>query len=338
MKFSFCSLFPVVAAVALLSDGASAALNAKIKAKGKKYFGNIVDLNTVNDPQITNILKSEFGAVTAEYSWKWRNIEPARGFYRWNESDVMANWATSNGKMIRGHTFVWHQNLPGWVERITDPNVLRQVIKDHIWSVAGRYKGKVYAWDVVNELFEEDGNFRNSIFYRLLGEEFIDIAFKATRGADPTAKLYINEYNLDYAGPKINALIALVKRLQSRGVPIDGIGTQSHLALGLPTSTYQAQLTRLANVAPNIEVAITELDIRIPNPVTPEKLQQQKREYEGVTKACLSLSKCVGISLWGVTDRNSWVPSTIPGFDAPNAWDRSFVKKPAYDGMDGALN
>lgn len=152
----------------------------------------------------------------------------------------------------------------------------------------------------MNEVFEDSGSFRQSVFYRLLGESFIDIAFKAARTADPGAKLYINDYNLDGPGAKIDALLALIGRLQSRGVPIDGVGTQAHLILG-QVGGVQTQLQRLAGTG--LDVAITELDIRIPKDVTSAKLQQQQTDYNTVTRACLSVPKCVGITVWGVSDK-----------------------------------
>lgn len=326
---------PVFVTALIAVTSVSAALDAKIKAKGKKYYGNIIDGNTINTAQVTNILNSEFGAVTAENSWKWDATEPNRGQFNWGNADAVANWATSRGKLIRGHTLVWHSQLPGWVNNINDRNTLTQVITNHINQVAGRYKGKVYAWDVVNEVLEDNGNFRNSVFYRVLGEEFVDLAFRTARAADPAAKLYINDYNLDYAGPKINATLALVERMRGRGTPIDGIGTQAHLIVG-NLAPFDEQLRRLG--ATGLDVAITELDIRILKPVDSSKLAQQARDYELVTKSCLNLPQCVGITLWGVSDRNSWVDGTFPNYDAPLLWDDNFNKKSAYTSSDNALN
>lgn len=327
--------FKIITALIALSTSVNAALDAKIKAKGKKYYGNILDSNTINTGQVTNILNTEFGAITAENSWKWDSIQPSRGQFRWGNADAVANWATSRGKLIRGHTLVWHSQLPGWVNSINDRNTLTQVITTHINQLAGRYKGKVYAWDVVNEVLEDNGTFRNSVFYRVLGEEFIDLAFRTARAADPAAKLYINDYNLDYAGPKINATLALVERLRARGTPIDGIGTQAHLIVG-NLAPFNEQLKRLGSTG--LDVAITELDIRIQRPVDASKLAAQVRDYELVTRSCLDLPQCVGITIWGVSDRNSWVDSTFPSFDAPLLWDDNYNRKSAYGGVDGALN
>ncbi|KAJ3504895.1 hypothetical protein NMY22_g17769 [Coprinellus aureogranulatus] len=324
----------VLSAVLAVSS-VQAALDAKLKAKGRAYYGNIIDTNTINTAQVTNILNTEFGAVTPENAMKWDATEPSRGQFRFTNADAVANWATSRGKLLRGHTLVWHSQLPGWVSSINDKNTLTQVIQNHINQVAGRYKGKVYAWDVVNEVLEDNGQFRNSVFYRVLGEEFIDIAFRTARTADPTAKLYINDYNLDYAGPKINATLALVERLRARGTPIDGIGSQSHLIVG-NLGGFEEQLVRLGETG--LDVAITELDIRIAKPVDSSKLAQQQKDYETVTRACLNVPKCVGITIWGVSDRNSWVDSTFPSYDAPLLWDDNYNRKSAYNGADVALN
>ncbi|KAF6746874.1 glycosyl hydrolase family 10 protein [Ephemerocybe angulata] len=324
-----------VLAAVLSASSVHGALDAKIKAKGKKYYGNIIDSNTINTAQVTNILNTEFGAVTPENAMKWDATEPNRGQFNFGNADSVANWASSRGKLLRGHTLVWHSQLPGWVSNINDKNTLTQVITNHINTVAGRFKGKVYAWDVVNEILEDNGNFRNSVFYRVLGEDFVDLAFRTARAADPNAKLYLNDYNLDYNGPKINNTVALINRLKARGTPIDGVGTQAHLIVG-NLAPFDETLKLLASTG--LDVAITELDIRIAKPVDAAKLAQQQMDYATVTTSCLTTPQCVGITIWGVSDRNSWVDGTFPNYDAPLLWDDNFNKKSAYTGTDNALN
>ncbi|RPA80870.1 glycosyl hydrolase family 10 protein [Ascobolus immersus RN42] len=332
MKFSSTLLFMLTPAMVM------GLLDQKMKAKGKRYFGTALDawhLSGSDQSNIKMIAGADFGAITHENSLKWDAVQPQQGNYQFGNADAVVNWATSNNRLLRGHTLVWHSQLPQWVHNINSASQLTQVIQNHINTVMGRYRGRIYAWDVVNEVFEENGTFRNSVFYRLLGENFIDIAFRAARNADPNAKLYINDYNLDGPGPKIDAMIALIGRLRSRGVPIDGVGTQAHLILG-QVGGVQSQLQRLAGTG--LDVAITELDIRIQTPVTAQKLDQQYSDYQTVTRACLNVPRCVGISVWGISDKHSWVDSTFPSYDAPLLWDDWFNRKNAYWGVDNALN
>ncbi|KAI5809782.1 glycosyl hydrolase family 10 protein [Peziza echinospora] len=311
-------------------------LDAKMKAKGKLYYGSCADPGTFNNNNVASILKSDFGCVTPENSMKWDSTEGSQNNFGFGNADQLANFATSNNLLIRGHTLVWHSQLPGWVNNVNDKAALTAVINKHVSTVAGRFKGKIYAWDVVNEIFEENGSFRNSVFYRVLGEEFVDIAFKAAKAADPAAKLYINDYNLDGPGAKIDAVLAIVQRLIDRGTPIDGIGTQAHLILG-QVGGVAAQLARLGSLG--LDCAITELDIRIPVPASDAtKLAQQKEDYKTVTQACLDVPKCVGITVWGISDSASWVDSTFPSYSAPLLYNGSYQKKPAYDGVDAALS
>lgn len=152
----------------------------------------------------------------------------------------------------------------------------------------------------MNEAFNEDGTFRDSVFYKVLGESYIELAFREAHKADPKAKLYINDYGLDRPGPKIDAMLALASKLKRRGVPIHGIGTQTHLILGMADGV-ETQLRRMADTG--LDVAITELDIRIPKKVTKEKLVEQEDDYRTVFDACLAVHNCVGITIWGVVDK-----------------------------------
>jgi len=312
-------------------------LDAKIKAKGKLYFGTAVDQNTLSVSQIDSIVKAEFGVVTPENSMKWDSTESTQGSFTLTGADYLVNYATTNGKKVRGHTLVWHSQLPGWVSNINSAATLTSVIQNHVTTIMTRYKGKILHWDVVNEVFEDSGVMRNSVFYRLLGEQFLDIAFKAARAADPAAKLCLNDYNLDYASDKLTNFVALVNRLIARGVPIDCVGTQAHLIVGngaIPySSTYISQLA-----GTGLDVAITELDIRMTLPSDATKVAQQSTDYTNVVKACLGNTKCVGITVWGVDDGHSWVPSTFSGQGDALLWNSSYQKKAAYTAVSNALN
>ncbi|KAF8648175.1 hypothetical protein AX16_006371 [Volvariella volvacea WC 439] len=294
-------------------------LDAKFKAHGKKFWGAVTDPNTLN---LSNaVLRSTFGAVTPGNSMKWDAIEPSRGQFNYGNADTLVNWATSNGKLICGYALVWHSQLPSWVSNIGDSATLTSVIQNHISNVAGRYKGKLYSWVVVNEILNEDGSLRSSVFSRVLGESFITVAFEAARSADPTAKLYINDYNLDSNNAKVRGLVALVNRINSDYTLIDGIGTETQLGAG-GGSGVQAALTTLA-ASSVTEIAITELEIA----------GCATSDYLAVLNACLNTPKCVSITSF-ITESNSWRPPT----NGSCLFDANFQPKPLLNAILAALS
>jgi endo-1,4-beta-xylanase len=235
MKPSYLLLAPLLVAAAPLEAERrdTESLDQLYKGLGKIYFGTIAEQGKLETGENANIIKSRFGQVTPEYSMKWQETEPTRNQFNFAVPNYLVDWAVSNGKSIRGHALVWHEALPEWVSKITDRAELTSVIENHIAHVVGQWKGKIRAWDVVNEIFSDDGGFRDSVFYRVLGEDFVGIAFRAARKADPDAKLYINDYNLDNANwSKLTSLVRNVDKWKDQGIPIDGIGSQTHLAAG----------------------------------------------------------------------------------------------------------
>ncbi|KAJ3514912.1 hypothetical protein NLJ89_g2094 [Agrocybe chaxingu] len=310
----------------------SAGLAVVAKAAGKLYFGSATDNPELSDAPYVAILSDtkEFNQITPGNSMKWDATEPSRGTFRFANGDAIVDLAKNNGQLLRGHTCVWHSQLPSWVTNGGFNNAtLQSIIQTHCSTVVDHYKGQI--WDVVNEPFNEDGTWRTSVFYNTIGPEYVAVALRAARAADPNAKLYVNDYNIDGTGAKSTAMVNLVKSLQAQGAPIDGVGIQGHLIVGQVPTTIQANIEQFA--ALGVEVAITELDIRMTLPVTDALLQQQKRDYQTVIAACNAVPKCVGVTIWDYTDKYSWVPSVFNGQGAALPWDANFNKKPAYDGI-----
>jgi endo-1,4-beta-xylanase len=310
-------LLPPNAAEAATTLGAAA-------AQSGRYFGAAVAAGKLSDTQYTTILDREFNSVTAENEMKWTSTEPARNNFTFGPADQIANRARSRGQQLRGHTLVWHSQLPTWVSNIDDANTLRSVMNNHINVLMGRYRGQISAWDVVNEAFADgsSGQLRSSVFRNVLGTGFIEEAFRTARAADPAAKLCYNDYNIeDWNAAKTQGVYNLVRDFKARGVPIDCVGLQAHFGSGGPPSTFQ---TTLANfTALGVDVQITELDIAGAPPTA----------YANAVQACLNVSRCTGITVWGIRDSDSWRSS-----ENPLLFDRSGNKKPAYDSVLARLN
>ncbi|MFE8011375.1 endo-1,4-beta-xylanase [Streptomyces antibioticus] len=279
---------------------------------------------------------AQFGSLTPGNAMKWGSVEPSRGTFDWAEADRIVAFAEAHGQQVRGHTLVWHSQNPGWLTGGSwTPAELRTLLRDHIGTEAGRYKGRIAAWDVVNEPFNEDGTYRSTLWYDGLGADYIADALTWARAADPAAELYINDYNVEGVNAKSTALYNLVRSLKERGVPIDGVGLQAHLILGQVPATLQQNIQRFADLG--VDVAITELDIRMTLPSDSAKLAQQKADYKAVTAACAAVTRCVNLTVWGFTDSDSWVESTFPGQGAATPYDANYAPKPAYYGISEAL-
>ncbi|MEE1927422.1 endo-1,4-beta-xylanase [Streptomyces sp. TRM 70351] len=305
-------------------------------AKGIHIGNALAGSKLTNNARYREIAATEFNSVTAENAMKWGVLEPNRGSYNWGEADQLVDFAEANGQQVRGHTLIWHSQNPGWLDNGDfSAAEMRQLMRNHIETTVGRYEGRIAVWDVVNEMFNDDGSFRRTIWYDALGPDYIAEALTLAHEADPTAKLYLNDYSVEAVNAKSTAMYNLARDLKARGVPLHGIGLQSHLILGQVPSTMQANIQRFADLG--LDVDITELDVRIQMPASADELRRQADDYRAVFDACLAVSRCQGVTVWGVGDNDSWVPDVFEGYGAPLMYDGNYQAKPAYDAVAEAL-
>ncbi|WP_345763509.1 endo-1,4-beta-xylanase [Diaminobutyricibacter sp. McL0608] len=291
-----------------------------------------------SNPAYTAILNSQFSSVTPENVMKWDAVEPTQGTYNWAPADALVASAKANGQLVRGHTLVWHSQLPAWLTQEASSlsaDQLRALLKKHITDEVTHFKGKIWQWDVVNEAFNDDGTLRDTIWLQKLGSGYIADAFRWAHAADPKAKLFYNDYNIEYTGPKSNAVYALVSQLKSQGVPIDGVGFQTHLDTQYGLPDLENNLQRFAKLGLN--VAETEVDVRTTLPVTSLEQNAQVAGYTSTLQACLAVKQCISYTVWGFGDAYSWVPSVFAGEGAADIYDADLQPKAEYTALQQTL-
>ncbi|WP_159943889.1 MULTISPECIES: endo-1,4-beta-xylanase [unclassified Nocardiopsis] len=296
-----------------------------------------------SDRKYRRILAAQFSSVSPENQMKWEYIHPERDEYNFGMADAIVEFAERNGQDVRGHTLLWHSQNPEWLEEGDfSKGELREILHDHITTVAGRYAGRIDQWDVANEIFDESGQLRteDNIWLRELGPEIIADAFRWAHEADPSAELYFNDYGVEDVNAKSDAYYALIQDLLAEGVPVHGFSAQVHLSTqyGFPGSLEQ-NLQRFDDLG--LGTALTEVDVRMRLPEsgrpTAEQLEQQADYYERALSACLAVEGCDSFTIWGFTDKYSWVPVFFEGEGSANVMDERFRPKPAYFALRSTL-
>src|SRR5689334_18399084 len=312
-----------MAGVVLIVPAANAAATTlgAAAAQSGRYFGTAIAAGRLGDSSYTTIAAREFNMVTPENEMKIDATEPNQNQFSFGAADQIYNWATSHGMKVRGHTLAWHSQQPGWMQQLSG-TALRNAMINHINGVMAHYKGKLAYWDVVNEAFNEDGSRRQSNLQGT-GNDWIEVAFRTARTADPSVKLCYNDYNIEnWTYAKTQGVYNMVRDFKSRGVPIDCVGLQTHFTGGssLP-GNFQTTLSSFA--ALGVDVALTEADVT----------NASATQYAGLTQACANVPRCVGITTWGIRDSDSW-----RGSENPLLFDRNSNPKPAYTSVLNALN
>ncbi len=328
------------------------AMNAA-QIKGEDSVGDSLIINNFNSISPENCMKSE-------------NIQPAEGEFNFSLADKYVNFGLSHNMFIIGHTLIWHSQIPKWFfvdangNRVTR-DVLIERMHKHINTVVSRYKGKVKGWDVVNEAINDDGSYRESPFYQIIGKDYIKLAFQFAKEADPDAELYYNDYSMSLEG-KRKGVVAMVKELQSQGIKISGIGMQGHLGMdNVSLSEFEKSLIAYSELGVN--VMITEMDLSVlPSPwsvtganvsdsvaynemmnpyvngVPAEKIIEWENIYTAYFKLFLKYHEKISrVTLWGLSDKDSWKNEwPIKGrTDYPLLFDRNCKPKAVVDKITG---
>lgn len=281
-------------------------------------------------------LAREFSSITPENAMKWEVTEPRQGRFDLSDADRIVSFAAAHHMRVRGHVLVWHEQNPAWLTngRFTRAQLVA-ILRDHIYKVVGRYRGRVASWDVVNEVMGDDGHLRKTFWLQHLGPQYIELAFRFAHEADPAATLYYNEIGAEGLGPKSDAMYAGVKAFLKRGVPIGGIGFESHFTLDGPPMDFRKNMERFA--ALGLQIAVTEADVRIKMPADPAKLQVQAEAFRDALGDCRAVDACRSFTVWGFTDRYSWIPDNQPGYGAATILDGALNPKRAYFAMHDVL-
>ena len=307
-------------------------------------IGTAVDMAALAaDATYRERIATEFSSVTAENVMKWDTIEPQPGQLNFGPADELVDFARDNRQAVRGHVLLWHNQLPAWLTGGVEsgeigPDELRDILHRHITDVVSHFRGRIYQWDVVNEVIDDNAQLRDTLWLRELGPGYIADAFRWAHTADPTAKLYLNDYNVEGVSPKSDAYYALAQQLLAAGVPVHGMGVQGHLGVQFgffPASNVAANLQRFEDLG--LETSVTEADVRMLLPADTVKLQAQAQGYNTLLQGCLLVRRCTSFTVWGYTDRYSWVPGFFEGEGAANILNEDFAPKPAYQALQATL-
>jgi endo-1,4-beta-xylanase len=326
----------------------------------------------LSEAAYASTLAREFNMLEPEDALKWEVVHPEPQLFDFSQADQIVDFATRHGMKVRGHTLVWHQQNPKWLtEGKFNAGELAEILEHHIKTVVGHYHGRIFAWDVVNEAFDElhPGALRSTLWRDQPGiakasayelrvtsnparselearspqrtYSYIERCFRWAHEADPLALLFYNEAEAETMNPKSDAIYAMVRDFRQRGVPIDGVGFQMHIAnLRADIASISANINRFT--ALGVQVHITELDVALPvdanGTARPEDLQLQADIYRQIAGACVSHPGCTAIQTWGFTDKYSWIGSHSKQTQgAALLFDGNYRAKPAYDALRNAL-
>ncbi|GAQ90384.1 glycoside hydrolase family 10 [Klebsormidium nitens] len=308
-------------------------------ARTNRLIGTAVDDQKLSDPQYARALKADFNFVTCENCMKFDATEANQGSFSFGGGDALVAFAAQNNMTVKGHCLVWGQQLPGWIAGVGD---LQKAMVDHINGVVTHYKGKVKYWDVLNEVIDDNpgsqDGMKGTVYQSRLGTGYVEAAFRAAHAADPDALLLANDYGVELMTDKSQRFYDMVSRLVKKGVPIHGVGFQSHFDGTEKLTDMATNMQRFADLG--LFIMISELDVqylKFPGS-DQDKLKAQADFYKKVVSICMSQRACKAITTWGVRDSDSWLLTQIGPNEKPLLFDMKYTKKPAYSAVLDALN
>ena len=286
-------------------------------------------------------LVKNYNSISTENCAKMNRLQPKAGQFNWTDTDALVNFARQNNMKVHGHTLIWHVAVPTWVTNFQgDSLAWEKLMKTHIQTVVGHYKGSIKSWDVVNEAFEADGSLRQSIWYQHLGADYIARCFQYAHEADPQALLFYNDNNSVYQTKKSDAVYAMLKNLKQRNIPINGVGLQMHITVNTSESILTNVIRQYASTG--LLVHLSELDIRMNYSLSTtfvltdavknahaSKYKAIARIYRGV----VAKAQQFGITNWNLGDNDSWLLTESKSEDHPLLFDKNYNRKLSYYGF-----
>ena len=350
MRYALYLLFLLTCACAQAPSPTTEVAEVPVGFKDAADFpiGGAINMRAVAaDKQLRDIVTTEFNSLTSTNDMKLYRIAKREGELDFTRADSTVAFAREHGMRMFGHALVWHYNLPAYLERVDRP-AMETFLTEYIDTVVTHFRGQIDGWDVVNEVLATKGSgMRDSPFYRVMGSDYIELAFRTARAADPAVKLFINDFGTERDTAKVSTLLGLVDSLTRRGAPIDGIGFQWHQQMGDDTATVRQTLRRAA--ATGLLIHVSELDLifnthndesgggkQHVQAVTPEMLEAQADRYEFLARVYreeVPPAQRYGITFWDFTDRDTWIKGFFDMGDWPTVFDEELARKPGYYGF-----
>ncbi|MHB1187686.1 endo-1,4-beta-xylanase [Thiobacillus sp.] len=326
------------ALIGALPASAADTLRALAPSAGIR-IGTAVNVEALNtDAAYARLLAREFNLVTPENAMKFSVVQPERGRFDFAQADALVEFAEANGMQVNGHVLVWHQQLPDWLTQGNfDSHELKAILREHIQTLVTRYRGRVASWDVGAEAVDENGRLRETFWSRGIGPDYLALAFRWAHEADPQAHLRYNDYGGEGDGAKSDGIYDLMAELRRKGTPIHGVGLQMHASLKDAPRASEVRINMKRLAALGLETHISEMDVMLTLPASRADLRAQAALYRDMLQACLAVPQCRSFSVWGATDRYSWIPDFFPGQGAALLFGEDGRAKPAYNSVRRAL-